>query len=214
MKLRPRIPGRLATAAALAVGSALLVAAPAAADPQTILYACRTTSVFGPVDTTLDAEVEAVAPATVAGGGDLTITVVTSPDTVPATASGLPLTSVSDFRLVFPVPANSTLVSASLSGGEGFGDAEPVLTVEGDDVVVTLDATLAGGASYTLPVLTLNLTAGAAGTIDFALGGTSYEDPGLSLTSTVDVFGTPLSSPTACYPNPNPVLSSTTITTA
>jgi hypothetical protein len=70
MKLRPRIPGRLATAAALAVGSALLVAAPAAADPQTILYACRTTSVFGPVDTTLDAEVEAVAPATVAAGGD------------------------------------------------------------------------------------------------------------------------------------------------
>src|SRR5919107_885460 len=89
-------------------------------------------------------------PAPVGAGGDLPATVVSSPDQVPATVSGLPLTEVKNFRLVFPIPANSTLVSASLSGGEGLG-GEPVLTVEGDDVVVTLDASLAGGATYTLP---------------------------------------------------------------
>jgi dehydratase len=213
MKFRPRVPARIAAGAAVALGAALVAAAPATAAPQAIVYPCQASTAFGPIETTFDQEVEATAPATVAPGGDLTVTVVTSPDQIPATVSGFPVTELKDFRLVFPIPANSTFVSAALSGGEGLG-GEPVLTVEGTNVVVTLDSSIAGGADYTLPVLTLNLVAGETGTVDFALGGTSYADPGLSLTAVVDVLGTPLEAPTACYPSPNPVLSSTAITAA
>jgi dehydratase len=214
MNFRPRFPARIAAGAALVLGSALLAAGPAAAAPQTILYPCQANTAFGPIATTFDQEVEATAPASVAPGGDVVVTVVTSPDQIPATVSGFPVTELRDFRLVFPIPANSTLDSATLSGGSGLGDAVPVVTVEGDDVVVTLDTSLAGGADYTLPVLTLDLTAGESGTIDVALGGTSFEDPGLSLTAVADVLGTPLEAPTVCYPDPNPVLSSTAITSA
>src|SRR5690349_2406720 len=134
MTFRPRVPARLAAGAALALGAALLVAGPAAAEPQTIDYPCQASTAFGPIATTFDQEVEAAAPATVAPGGDLAVVVTTSPDQVPATVSGFPVIELRDFRLVFPIPANSTFVSAELSGGAGLGDAVPVVTVEGNNV--------------------------------------------------------------------------------
>jgi dehydratase len=196
---------------AVALGAVLATASPASAEPQTIVYPCQATTGLGVFETSIDQVVDGTAPATVAPGGNLTVTIVPAPDQVPTTSLGFPITEARDFRLVFPVPANSTLVSASLSGGEGLG-AEPVLTVEGDTVVATLDSSLAGGASYTLPTLTMELTAAQEGTIDVVMGGTSYTDPGLSMTIVVDVLGTPLEAATACYPSPNPVLASTTIT--
>src|SRR4051812_39015867 len=112
MKLRPRVPARLAAGAALALGAAFIVAGPAtAAEPQLINYPCQASTGLGPIATTFDQEVGADAPETVAPGGDLSVVVTTSPDQVPTTVSGFPVIELRDFRLTFPIPANSTFVS-------------------------------------------------------------------------------------------------------
>jgi dehydratase len=59
--------------------------------------------------------------------------------------------------------------------------------------------------------VTINLTAGASGTIETKLGGTSYTDPGLTFTAVVSSFLGDITAPTACFPDPSPVFTTTTI---
>jgi dehydratase len=203
--------GTMFGAVAMAAGAVLVAAAPASAAPQAINYDCQATTGFGNSNATFERVVEATAPETVAPGGDLTVTISSAPATVPTTASGLTVRSVRSFRSYYTIPENTTLVSASLSGGSDLG-AEPVLTVEGNKITVTLDAEIPAGSTYQMPALTLNLTAGQEGTIEVKLGGTSYADPGLFFITQLDFLGMGLDAWTSCFPNPSPVLATTTIT--
>ncbi len=201
---------RVAAATFVAASATLLTAGAAAAAPVDLLYSCQASTFIGPVATTFDASMESNAPETVAPGESFTVTVVSQPNTVPSVVSGLPLMDIRNVSLTIPIPANSTLESASLSGGSGLG-GEPVLTQNANSVVISSPAAIAGGAAYQLPALTLNLVAGAEGAVDVRVGGTSLTDPGLTLTARANFLGTPIEAPTACFPDPSPVLSSTTI---
>ena len=204
---------RAATAAIVAAGALFLSAGSAAAVPVDILYSCQASTFIGPVATTFDSSVEGIAPESVAPGETFSVTLTPQPDQVPTEVSGLPLEEINTFALTVPIPANSTLVSATLSGGSGLG-GEPVLTQNENNLVITLPSALAGGAQYQLPALTLELVAGTEDTVDVQVGGTSLTDPGLTLTAVADFLGTPIVAPTVCFPDPNPVLASTTITAA
>jgi dehydratase len=205
--------GTMLGTATVALATVLLAAAPASAAEQTITYDCQATTGFGNTPATFERTVDASAPETVAVGDQFSVSISSAPATVPTTASGLPVNSVRSFRATYPIPARTTLVSASLSGGEGLG-GEPVVSVAGSSVVVTLDSTIAGGATYTMPTLTLNLQAAEAGTVEVTLGGTSYADPGLFFITQIDLLGSALDAWTSCFPSPNPVLASKTVTAA
>lgn len=115
--------------------------------------------------------------------------------------------------LLIPVPPNSTYRGADLSGGSNLGPNPPTISVHNNVVDVHLDGPLAGGSTVTFPTVTAHLTAsGAAGsTITTQLYGTSYADPGLTFTADVSTFFGTVSAPTSCYPNPNPVITTTKI---
>ena len=214
--MRYRLIHRVGTmfgTATVAFATALLAAAPASAAEQAINYDCQATTGFGNTPASFERTVDATAPETVAVGDEFTVSLSSAPATVPTTAAGLPVNSVRNFRATYPVPAHTTLVSASLSGGEGLG-GEPVVSVAGSSVIVTLDSTIPGGATYTMPTLTLTLQAVEEGTVEVQLGGTSYADPGLFFITQVDLLGSALDAWTSCFPSPNPVLASTTITPA
>jgi dehydratase len=199
--------------ATVALATVLLAAAPASAAEQTIPYDCQATTGFGNTPATFDRTVDATAPETVAVGDQFAVSIITAPATVPTTASGLPVNHVRSFRASYPIPAHTTLVSATLSGGDGL-NGEPTVSVVGSNVVVTLDSTIAAGATYTMPTLTLNLQAAEAGTVEVKLGGTSYADPGLFFIAQINFLGSGLDAWTSCFPSPNPVLATTTITAA
>ena len=198
---------------AVAMGAVLLAAVPAAAAEQAVTYDCQATTGFGNTPATFDRTVEATAPETVAVGDEFSVSIASAPATVPTTASGLTVNSVRNFRSSYPVPAHTTLVSATLSGGDGL-NGTPEVSVSGGTVLVTLDATIPGGATYTMPTLTLTLQATEEGVVETKLGGTSYADPGLFLITQVDFLGFALDAWTSCFPSPNPVLATTTITAA
>lgn len=199
--------------ATVALATVLLAAAPASAAEQTVPYDCQATTGFGNTPATFDRTVDATAPETVAVGDQFAVSIITAPATVPTTASGLPVNHVRNFRASYPIPAHTTLVSATLSGGDGL-NGEPVVSVVGSNVVVTLDSTIAAGSTYTMPTLTLNLQAAEAGTVEVKLGGTSYADPGLFFIAQINFLGSGLDAWTSCFPSPNPVLATTTITAA
>jgi dehydratase len=207
MKLTPR---RLATAAALALVPVLVLGTSASAASQTITYKVRASAVGQTAELTLDQGIDSTAPATVAPGGALTVTIDPAPNTVPATGGGFTISEINTIALKLPVPANSTFVSASLSGGSGLGPTAPTVGLSGSDVVLNVKGPLKGGAAFELPTVTINLTAGASGSIETKLGGTSYDAPGLTFNAVVVVIF-PITAPATAYPDPSPVLTSTTI---
>jgi dehydratase len=201
---------RFAKAAALALVPVLAFGTTAAAASQTITFKVRATAVGQTAELTLDQGVDASAPATVAPGGALSVTIDPAPNTVPATGGGYTISEINTIALKLPVPANSTFVSASLSGGSGLGSTPPTVGQVGNDVVLNVKGPIKGGAAFELPTVTINLTAGSSGTIESKLGGTSYDDPGLTFNAVVLVIF-PITAPAKGYPDPNPVLTSTTI---
>jgi dehydratase len=207
MKLTPR---RLATAAALALVPLLVLGTSASAASQTITYKVRASAVGQTAELTLDQGIDSTAPATVAPGGALTVTIDPGPNTVPATGGGFTISEINTIALKLPVPANSTFVSASLSGGSGLGSTAPTVGLSGSDVVLSVKGPLKGGAAFELPTVTINLTAGTSGSIETKLGGTSYDAPGLTFNAVVVVIF-PITAPATAYPDPSPVLTSTTI---
>ncbi|TLH68225.1 hypothetical protein C1S80_04320 [Mycolicibacterium aubagnense] len=79
----------------------------------------------------------------------------------------------------------------------------------GSNVVLTVPGPISGGSSYTPPAVTINVTANAAGSVTSKYAGTSYTDPGMTFTTTLSGLG---NAATACYPNPSPTLTTTTVT--
>ena len=200
---------RLLAGAALAIVPLLGLAGVASADTQSVNYSCQGKAAGQTTNTTLSQSLDSTAPATVAPGGSLTITIAPGVNTVPTKAGAFDVKSVKNMSSYVPIPANSTLVSYSLSGGSGVGTA--TVAQVGNNIVTSVTGPINAGAQFQLPALTLNLTAGDSGTITSTLYGSSYDDAGLKFTTTVSFFGFPIDAPTTCYPNPAPTLTSTTI---
>lgn len=190
-----------------------LIAAPASAADVPIDLACQATPPIGsPQTMNISAGVDGTAPDTVQSGSAFDVTLAPDAMTVPGSVSGYTVKSINNLKLSVPVPANATLAGETLTGGSGLGSGTPTVAVSGGNVVVTVPGPINGGSSFTLPTLTLNLTAGEAGnTIETRVAGTSYASPGLSFTASVKVSIFTVSVPTSCYPSPSPVLTSTAI---
>ncbi|WP_414637913.1 cyclase [Actinophytocola sp.] len=202
---------RAATGVLAAAALAAVFAPPASAAAFDIVYDCQANTPLGAQYLTLNQAVDATAPATVAPGGALDVVVDPGPNQVPSQAAGYNVKEVRSFSLKVPVPSNATLSGVELTGGSGLGPTPPQWSAAGGIVTVTFEGPIAGGATFELPTVTAHLTAGTSGTIASTLYGTSYSDAGLSFTAVVSTFLGNVSAPTSCFPNPNPVLTSTTI---
>ncbi|MGW1895136.1 cyclase [Streptomyces sp. NPDC002004] len=211
--MRPLSQLRLRTAIVGGLALAGLTMTPASAADAPLAFACQAKPPVGSAQTfDLSAGVEATAPESVASGSSFNVALAPQPLTVPGSVSGHTVKSIKNIQLTAAVPANATLTGESLSGGSNLGSGTPSVTVRGDDIVMTVPGPISGGSTFTLPTLTLNLTAGASGTtVDTRLVGTGYDDPGLTFTASVPILGFTVSVPTSCYPSPNPVLSSTAV---
>ncbi|WP_329787154.1 cyclase [Lentzea sp. DG1S-22] len=201
---------KLAAIAAAALVPVLLFSTNASAAPQTITYKLRASAAGQSSDFTLDQGVDASAPATAAPGSAVVVTIDPAPNTIPSEAGGRQVREIKGLALRLPVPANSTFTSASLSGGSGLGGT-PAVALRGTDVVLSVPGPIKGGANFELPTVTITLAAGASGAITTKLGGTSYDAPGLTFTAVVTVFGFPIDAAAKGYPDPSPVLTTTTI---
>jgi dehydratase len=202
---------KLAGIAAAALVPMLMFATNAsAAAPQTITYKLRASAAGQSSDFTLDQGVDASAPATVAPNGTVKVTIDPAANKIPTEAGGRQVREIKGLALRLPVPANSQFQSASLSGGSGLGGT-PTVALQGNDVVLSVPGPIKGGADFELPTVTIDLQAGGTGTITTKLGGTSYDAPGLTFTAVVTVIGFPINAAAKGYPDPSPVLTTTTI---
>lgn len=196
--------------AAVAATAAALVVAPNAFAATDINYSCQADTPLGPQSASLTQTVDATAPATVAPGAAFDVVVDPAPGVVPDAVSGFTVKNVNTFSLKVPVPSNSTLTGVDLTGGSNLGST-PTWTQSGDVVVVQFAGPIAGGSTFELPTITAHLTAGASGVIESGLYGTSFDDPGLTFTTVASTILGDINAPTSCFPDPNPVLTSTTI---
>ena len=197
---------------ATAVAVAALAFAPqAVAASFDVNFDCSGSSPIGEQKFNLGQGADVTAPPTVAPGAAFDVVIDPAPNTIPGEVNGNTVKRVEQMDLRFPIPANSGYVSADLTGGSGLGPNPPTITVEGTIATLHLDGPLAGGQPFELPTITAHLTAGQSGTIETKLHGTSYEDPGLTFTAVVGTIIGDQNVPSRCFPNPNPVLTTTTI---
>jgi dehydratase len=208
---------RFAIAAAIVGSSAFAIApaadaavAPYATTMASISYSCQANTPIGRQSFTLNATARASAPDTVAPGGSLSLSVTGGSATLPRSVHGLTVNSLSNVVLKLPVPTNSSYVSSTLSGGSANLGATRA-TQSGGVITVSAPGPIAGGAAFTLPTATLNLTAGASGAIQSSLGGTSFENPGLTGTASVSFLFLRTNIAISCFPSPNRPLTTTTI---
>jgi dehydratase len=174
-------------------------------------YACRADTKFGRHTVSLRQAVNATAPATVRPNTRFTVAVDLQPGTLPREVKGFRLQEVRDLALRIPVPANSSYVSAKLSGGSGL-NSTPTVQLDGPDVLIKVPGPIPGGANYQLPTLAVRLKSGRRGTtVETKLKGTSYDNPGLTLQAKIKWKFLTTTAPVACYPNPNPALTTTSI---
>ncbi|MFC7343312.1 cyclase [Saccharopolyspora griseoalba] len=202
---------RAVTATALVAVAALAFTPQAMAATFDINFDCQGDSPLGAEQFSLQQTTDVTAPETVAPGAAFDIVVDPAVNTVPGEVNGNTVEEVRDFDLKIPVPANSTYVSADLEGGSNLGENPPTFTVDGGVATLHFDGPIAGGSEFELPTVTVHLTAGDSGAIESKLAGTSYDDPGLTFTAVVSSLVGDVDVPSACYPNPNPVLTTTTI---
>lgn len=201
---------KIARIAALVLVPMLTLTAQASAAPQTITFKCKASALGQTAEFTLDQVIDATAPETVAPNGSVKVTADPAPDKMPAEASGYEVVEVKGLALKVPVPANSKFQSASLEGGSGL-NSTPTIALEGNDVVLRVPGPIKGGADYELPTVTVVLQAGGTGQIVSKIGGTSFEQPGLTFVATIIAFGFRVDANATGYPDPSPVLTTTTI---
>jgi dehydratase len=213
----------LATALALAAPAAPFAFPPAAtakpalagagarAAVPTASYACRADTKFGKQTFSLRQGVDAKAPVSVRAGAGFTMAVDLKPGELPSEVKGFKLKEVRDLTLRIPVPNNTWFISGRLIGGSGLGST-PTLERSGRVVTVRVGGPVPGGSAYQLPTLSVRLKAGARGrVVETRLQGTSFDNPGLTLTATIKWKFITIKSPVACYPDPNPALTKTRI---
>ncbi|WP_432888499.1 hypothetical protein ACQPYH_07775 [Kribbella sp. CA-245084] len=176
-----------------------------------VSYACRADTKFGRHTLSLRQAVNATAPATVRPNTRFTVAVDLQPGTLPSEVKGFKLQEVRDLALRIPIPANTSYVSAQLTGGSGL-NSTPSVQLDGNTAVVKVAGPIPGGASYQLPTLSVRLKSGRKGTtIETKLKGTSYDDPGLTLQAKIKWKFLSTTAPVACYPDPNPALTRTRV---
>lgn len=191
--------------APLAVATVFCAAAPANAVPVSVNWSCQGTILGIGQTSTMTTSVTGTAPSSAASGSEVAITVTPGVSEVPSSASGFTVNNISNLKMTIPTPANSTLVSADVSGGTVPG----TVSTSGGNVVLTVPGPIDGGTSFTPPAVTINVTAGTAGTpITSKYAGTSYADPGMTMTTNVALVGNVA---TACFPDPSPTLTTTTV---
>lgn len=201
---------RLAALTAAAV-LPIALAAPASA-ATTVTFDCQANApIVGPQKVALNQDAAVTAPATVAPGAAFDVVIDPAPNTVPSTVSGNKVKNINTFALKIPIPANSSYVGADLAGGSGLGSTPPTISVANGVATLSFPGPIAGGATFELPTVTAHLTAGQSGTIQARLAGTSYSDPGLTFKAVAGTIIGDLTAPTACFPNPSPVFTTTTI---
>lgn len=189
----------------------LLVATGAEAAPPTASYACRADTKFGRHLLSLRQGVDAKAPATVPPNTRFTVAVDLKPGSLPGEVKGFKLQEVRDLSLRVPIPANSSYVSARLTGGSGL-NSTPTVHLDHGVAVVNVAGPIPGGANYELPSLAVRLKSGRRGAvIETRLKGTSYDDPGLTLQAKIKWKFLTTTAPVSCYPNPNPPLTRTVV---
>lgn len=200
--------------------SALVVAGGgiASADTSaTITLSCVAHApIIGDQSETEAISVSTAAPAAVQPGATFSLTTTFPVDNIAASQSGGTVSSVKNLSYKLPVPANSTFVAATLSGGFNYGGSASA-TLQGSAstgyVQYSVPGPIPAGQDFQVPALTLQLTATTTvgATISPKLGGTSLTDPGFTTTAVVT---SPISAnvETDCYPtDPNPVWSTTTV---
>jgi dehydratase len=189
----------------------LLVATGAEAAAPTASYACRADTKFGRHLLSLRQGVDAKAPAAVPPNTRFTIAVDLKPGSLPGDVKGFKLKEVRDLSLRVPIPANSSYVSATLTGGSGL-NSTPTVHLDHGVAVVKVAGPIPGGANYQLPSLSIRLKSGRRGAvIETRLKGTSYDDPGLTLHAKIKWKFLTTTSPVSCFPNPNPALTRTLV---
>ena len=209
--------GLMSAVGAMALTITLVAASPAAAATVPVAWDCQATPPIGaPQQLILDTTVQADAPAATAAGSTFEATLAPDPTAVPSEAGGYAINNLRNLTLRMPVPAGSTYQSVTITGGSNLGTGIPSVAQANNVVTLTVPGPLSAGTTFQLPAVHLNLTAsGAAGsTIDTRLAGTSHTDPGMAFTANVQVGPFPIDVPTACFANPSPTLSSTTINAA
>ncbi|MGW3998371.1 cyclase [Amycolatopsis sp. NPDC004772] len=189
----------------------LALAAPASA-ATSVTFDCQANApIVGPQKVALNQDADVSAPATVAPGGAFDVVIDPAPNTVPGTVSGNKVKNINTFALKIPIPANSSYVGADLAGGSGLGATPPKISVANGVATLSFPGPIAGGATFELPTVTAHLKAGQSGTIQTKLAGTGYTDPGLTFKAVASTIIGDLTAPTACFPNPSPVFTTTTI---
>jgi dehydratase len=210
-----RLTGASAVVAAAALGVASALSVPALASTT-----AGTTSVNFDVQLSSSGfsgtgsgsvDITSTAPATVAPGGQLTITATSGSVSLPSSYDGVTLVSVQDLHVYVKVPANSTYVSCALSGGSGLGSGTPTCSESGGKVDFSVPGPIPGGTTVTPPVVSITLKAGSHGSIKSKIYGTSYKKPGLTGSATLSAFGEQFNAKAAGYPSPSPVLTTTKI---
>ena len=197
----------MATVSSLVVVLALL----APTNQPIATYACRADTKFGRHTISVRQAVEAQAPASVRANTRFTVAVHLQPGTLPGEVKGFKLKEVRDLTLRVPIPANSAYISAKLTGGSGL-NSTPSVQLEGTTAVLKVAGPIPGGATFQLPALSVRLKSGRAGTtIETKLKGTSYDDPGLTFQAKIKWKFITTTAPVACYPNPNPALTRTSV---
>ncbi len=137
------------------------------------------------------------------------------PVVVPTTGGGYSISYLKSLTVKFAIPAGSTFVSASYSGGSNLGAGTVAVTASSSIVTLSVPGNLAGGSTAVLPEVTINLQAtGASGTaLNAQLYGSSYSS--FSIGFTARVTGVPLfgsvDAVTKCYAPVNPILGTTVI---
>ena len=191
--------------APVAIATVFCSTAPANAAPVSVNWSCQGTILGIGQTSTMTTSVTGTAPSSAASGSEVAITVTPGVSSVPSSASGFTVNNISNLKMTIPTPANSTLVSADVSGGTVDG----TVSTSGGNVVLTVPGPIDGGTSFTPPAVTINVTAGAAGTpITSKYAGTSYADPGMTMTTNVALVGNVA---TSCFPDPSPTLTTTTV---
>lgn len=162
---------------------------------------------------TLSAAVNLVssAPASVAPGGALAITVTGNSFSIPSSVDGVTIVNIKSLKLKLKVPANSTYVSCGISGGSGLGTGTRTCSEASGTVTFSVPGPIKGGTSVTPPKMTVHLKAGTSGTISSKLAGTSYTSPCVSGTANLNFLGA-ITAKAVAYPSPSPVLTTTKIT--
>lgn len=208
------------TTASTAVLATLVVApaVPAAAAPVTINLDCRSIApIIGNQYGTQTQTIDVAAPAQVLPGATFQLTTTSAVGNIASNQGAGTISSIKNLSMRFPVPANATYVSGSLSGGFNYGPGTPTITLQGSNTAGTLLFSIPGpipaDQNFQFPSLSLTFTATGPdhSTIVPRLGGSSYDDPGFTTTA---VATSPISAdvPTSCFPiAPNPALSTTTI---